>query len=62
MFDFWYELPPVLRATVGWLMIAVAVGIWFLTGGRLYAIGIGAIGIVFVLFSNAGNDNNGYHF
>ena len=62
MFDFWYELPPLLRAGLGLLLVGVAVAIWFATGGRLYAIGLGAIGIVMILFANAGNDSGGYKF
>jgi hypothetical protein len=62
MFDFWYELPPLLRAAFGVLLIAIAGVIWFATGGRLYAIGLGAIGLVFLMFCSAGNDGNGYKF
>jgi hypothetical protein len=62
MIDFWAGLPPMLRAGRGVLLIIVALVIWFASGGRLYAIGIGALGIVFLLFCNIGNDSGGYNF
>ncbi len=62
MIDFWADLPPMLRAGLGVLLIIVALVIWFATGGRLYAIGIGAFGIVFLIFCNIGNDTDGYNF
>jgi hypothetical protein len=62
MIDLWSELPPFLRAGLGVLLIGVALLIWFATEGRLYAIGLGALGLVFLLFCNIGNDSGGYHF
>ena len=62
MIDFWAGLPPVLRAGLGVLLIIAAVAIWFASGGRLYAIGIGALGLIFLLFCNIGNDSGGYNF
>ena len=62
MFDFWYELPPLLRAGFGVLLILVAAAIWFFSGGRTYAYGAGIVGLVMVLASNAGGDSNGYKF
>lgn len=62
MFDFWYDLPPILRAGMGLFLMAVAVVLYFATGGRLFAIGIGAIGLMFLLFCKAGNDGGGYNF
>ena len=61
MFDFWYELPPILRAGMGLLMIAVSVGIFFLTGGTLLTYGLFCVGLVFLLFAKAG-DSGGYNF
>lgn len=61
MFDFWYELPPVLRAVFGLALLGGGVAIWMLTGGRVYAIGLAALGLMFLLFAGAGNDN-GYKF
>ena len=61
MFDFWFELPPILRAVMGLVLIAVAVVVFFLFSGRI-AIGLGAIGIVFLLFCKAGSNTGGYNF
>jgi hypothetical protein len=61
MFDFWFDLPPLLRAAFGIVLILVAVLIFFVTG-RIIAIGLGAVGLAFVLFSNAGNSSGGYKF
>jgi hypothetical protein len=62
MFDFWYELPTWARAAFGSVLILIA-GLLFLggIGIRLPAI-IGGTGLVFVLFSGAGNDKSGYNF
>jgi hypothetical protein len=60
MFDFWYELPPLLRAGLGVLLIIVAVVIFFMTG-RVIMIGLAAIGLMMILFSKAG-DSGGYNF
>jgi hypothetical protein len=63
MFDLWYDLPPILRAGLGLLLIAIAVGSVLLTGYIYHwAIVAGAVGLVFLLFSGAGNDKSGYHF
>ena len=63
MFDFWYDLPPILRAGVGILLICIAVGAVLLTG-YIYRwnIVVGAIGLVLLLFSGAGKDKSGYNF
>ena len=61
MFDFWFELPPILRAGMGLLMIIIAGVLWYLTGGRLYAYGLAGVGLVLMLFANAGN-SGGYKF
>ncbi len=60
MFDFWYELPPLLRAGMGLLLMAAAVVI-FLLSGRVIMIGLFAIGLIMLLFCKAGNDS-GYNF
>lgn len=62
MFDFWFELPKLLRVVMGLALIAVAVLIFFATGGTRVAIGLGAVGLVFVMFAGAGNDSGGYNF
>ena len=62
MFDFWYELPPILRALLGLVLMGAAVAIWFATDGRLYAIGLGVVGLVFLLGAGAGRDKGGYNF
>ena len=61
MFDLWFELPPILRAGLGLLLIAVAGIIFYLTG-RVIMIGLGAIGLVFLLASGAGSNKGGYRF
>jgi hypothetical protein len=61
MFDFWFELPPILRAGLGILLMVVAGVIWFASGGTLYAIGLAVVGLVFLLFCKAG-DSGGYNF
>jgi hypothetical protein len=60
MFDFWYELPPLLRAGLGLLLIVAAVIIFFMTG-RVIMIGLAVIGLMMILFSKAG-DSGGYNF
>lgn len=62
MFDFWYELPPILRALMGLIMIAVAVLIWFMASGTVYAYGLAIVGLVFLLGAGAGSDKGGYNF
>jgi hypothetical protein len=62
MFDFWYDLPPLLRALMGVGLIVIAVVIYFGTGGRLVAVGLGAIGLIFLVFCQAGDDGSGYKF
>ena len=61
MFDFWFELPPILRAGLGILLMAIAGVIWFASGGTLYAIGLGVVGLMFLLFCKSG-DSGGYNF
>jgi hypothetical protein len=62
MFDFWFGLPTPLRVVMGLVLIGIAVAIFFISGGGLVAIGLGALGIVFVLAAGAGNDKSGYNF
>jgi hypothetical protein len=61
MFDFWFELPPILRAGLGILLMVIAGVIWFASGGTLYAIGLAVVGFVLLLFCKAG-DSGGYNF
>ena len=61
MFDFWFELPPILRAGMGLLMMAIAVVIFFVTGGTLLCYGLFIVGLVFLLFAKSG-DSGGYNF
>jgi hypothetical protein len=60
MFDFWYELPTWLRAVMGLVMMGIAVVVFFATGG-LIAIGLFVVGLILLLFCNAGN-SGGYNF
>ena len=62
MFDFWFELPKVLRIVMGLAMIGLAGLIFLASEGRTYAIGLGVVGLVFVLFSGAGSNKDGYNF
>ena len=62
MFDFWYDLPPLLRGGMGLLMIGIAVALFFMTGGRLITYGLGIVGLVLLLFCTAGHDSGGYKF
>jgi hypothetical protein len=62
MVEFWYDLPPVLRAVMGSVLLGIAV-LMFLAGirNRLTII-VGAVGLVCVLFAKAGHDDGGYNF
>ena len=62
MFDLWFDLPPILRAGLGLLLMGIAVFIFFMTEGTRIAVGIGAVGLVFLLFCTAGSDRGGYNF
>jgi hypothetical protein len=61
MFDFWFELPSVLRVVMGLAMMGIAGIIWYLSGGTVFAIGLAVVGFFFVLFSKSG-DSGGYNF
>ena len=61
MFDFWFELPPVLRIVMGLVMMLAAGIVWYFSGGTVYCIGLGVLGFFFVLFSRSG-DSDGYNF
>ena len=62
MFDFWFDLPPLLRAGVGAVLLGIAV-LMFMVGirNRLTVI-VGSVGLVLVLFCKAGHDDSGYNF
>ena len=67
MFDFWYDLPTPLRAILGIALMAISVIIFFVTGrftGGLHLVtyGLFVVGLVMLLFCNAGNDSGGYNF
>ena len=62
MFDFWFDLPPLGRALMGIVMIAIAVLLFFFTGGGLIMYGLGIVGVVFLLFSGSGSTKGGYRF
>jgi hypothetical protein len=62
MFDFWYDLPPILRAGFGLLLIGIAALTYFATAGTRIAYGMGLVGLVLLLFSSAGSNNSGYKF
>jgi hypothetical protein len=59
MFDFWFESPPLLRAMMGLVMLGIAVLIWSATAGRMYAYGLGVVGLIFLMACNAGNTEAG---
>ena len=61
MFDFWFELPPILRAGLGAVILIVCTILFFLTGGVVF-VGLAAIGLMFILFCRAGKDKGGYNF
>ena len=66
MWDFWYDLPPVLRAGLGILLMVISVVIFFATGygtGRVHIVtyGLFVTGFVMLLFCKAG-DSGGYNF
>jgi hypothetical protein len=62
MIDFWHDLPPLLRALMGLGLIALAVLYYFATGGTRIAVGLGAFGLIFLVFCRAGKDGSGYNF
>ena len=61
MFDFWFELPPLLRAVMGIVMMGIAALIWYFSGGHLLAYGLAIVGFILLLFCKAG-DSGGYKF
>jgi len=62
MSNSWYDLPPLLRAGVGVLLIILAVlGFFARLTMRVY-VPVGAAGLVMVLFCKAGHDDGGYNF
>jgi hypothetical protein len=60
MFDFWFQSSPLARAVLGLFLMGLA-AVLFLLNGRI-AVGIGAVGLVMVLFCWAGGSGNGYNF
>jgi len=62
MFDFWYDLPPMLRAIMGLVMLVIAVVIFFATRGMFIAIGLAVVGFMFMAFAGAGHNKDGYNF
>jgi hypothetical protein len=62
VFDFWYELPTVLRAVMGLALMGIAAVIFFASDGTRVAIGLAVVGLMMLLFSGAGNDNSDYNF
>ncbi len=62
MWDAWIDLPTWLRALAGFLLVGVAVLVFFLTRGIRIPVGIGAVGLVMILFCGIGNDKSGYNF
>ncbi len=60
MFDLWFELPRLLRAGLGLLIIVICGLIWLMTG-RVWIWGF-VVGVVFLLFSGAGSNKGGYNF
>ena len=60
MFDLWFELPPLLRAGLG-LLLLLAFGLIWLLAGRIW-FWLGAVGLIFILFSGSGSNSKGYRF
>jgi fucose permease len=60
MFDFWYELPFLLRIGLGLLLIGISTLIFF-AADRIWPYGWIA-GAIMVLGSGAGGNKNGYNF
>ena len=62
MFDFWFDLTTPARVLFSLLLVGIAVGIFFLSGGTRVAIGLGVTGLVLLLFSGSGGNKGGYNF
>lgn len=62
MFDVWYDLPRPLRIVLGLVCMGLGVLVWYMSHGTFYMIGLGAVGLVMILFSGAGGSGNGYNF
>jgi len=60
MFDFWLEMPRMIRVSIALGIIAITAIIWFFTGRLFYVMGI--IGIVLLFAAGAGNNKSGYNF
>jgi hypothetical protein len=60
MFDFWYELPRILRIALGLVFIAISTAI-LLFGDRIWPWGW-VVGAVMIFASGAGSNKGGYNF
>jgi hypothetical protein len=60
MLDWWYDLPPLLRAGVAVLLIVIGV-IFFFAGTRGWALAV--LGLVMLFFSGpSDSEKKGYRF
>ena len=62
MFEFWFDLPPLLRAIFSLAIIGVAVVLYFVTNPHRIFYGIGIVGIILLFASGAGSNKGGYKF
>lgn len=60
MFDFWYELPTILRIALGLVFIGISVAV-LVFANRIWIWGF-AVGGIMILASGAGNNKGGYNF
>ena len=62
MFDFWFNLPVVLRAVFALALIGLAVILYFVTSPHRIFYGLGIVGLVLLLFCGGGSNKGGYKF
>jgi hypothetical protein len=60
LIDFWYDLPTWLRAGLGLFFIAISTALFFFAD-RIWPWGW-VVGIIFLIFCNAGKNKGGYNF
>jgi hypothetical protein len=59
IFEFWYDLPILLRVGLSLLLIGISVLTYFT--GRIW-ISPGAVGMILLFFCGAGRNSDGYNF
>lgn len=60
MFNFWYELPTILRIALGLVFIGISTAV-LVFGDRIWIWGF-VVGGIMILVSGAGNNKGGYNF